>query len=859
MTGRQVIWAWGGVLLVLGGLSLGLTIGQESKKKEAAPAVAAETLIPENSIVYVHFDGNGSHKEAWEKTAAYKAFYGSGLMDSIQKVFQKVSEQTPAPEEQKKYAEAIQNLIARCGEKGFLFSLSLPADGSQLPQAIAVARDCADLEPALGEAAMKIAEQGKMAIETKELEGRTVKAGVIPGSPGVQVAWWTEGNHLVVAAGLNAAESMIDVAAKKTPNVTTNPNYKKHIAGKASFEVVSTGWLDLGALRKTFGEIPLPAGPKQDKVVRINDILKATGFDTLGSIVCQQGYQGEALWSETVVETDGPRTGLMALADEKPITLKDLPPLPWDNNGFAAGSCNFGGMYDTFLGVARNLAKLAPEQEGAQVEGTIEKIPDIAGFDPKADLFDALGNVYSVYSDSRGGLWGFDLAGVAQVKDAKKLRATLDKILARASDQAKPEDFTVRRTKKHGREIVTLEMGRGFANPSFVVDDKWFCIGLFPQTVEAFLLRLDGKLSVWEPSESYREAFAALPKEFTSLTASDPRRMYRGLISMAPVLVPMAQTAVKEAARRSGAAAPDINVPVTLADFPPGELVARPLFPNISMCTVEEGAIRWRSRSSAPGIPLLGGGGGGIGVGTTAVAVALLLPAVQAAREAARRTQSANNLKQIMLALHNYHDAMGSFPEGARPSKDKDLKVEQRLSWFTSLLPYLEQNAIYERLSPDEAWDSEKNAEMARVTIPVLHNPSAVEKTASKYGTTHYVGIGGLGPDGPTLAVTDKKAGAFGFNRKTTLRDIRDGTSNTIMVGDASRDIGPWAAGGNATVRPFTKKPYLNGPDGIGGTHPAGGNFALCDGAVRFISVNVDPSVIEALTTINGGEAVPNY
>jgi prepilin-type processing-associated H-X9-DG protein len=98
----------------------------------------------------------------------------------------------------------------------------------------------------------------------------------------------------------------------------------------------------------------------------------------------------------------------------------------------------------------------------------------------------------------------------------------------------------------------------------------------------------------------------------------------------------------------------------------------------------------------------------------------------------------------------------------------------------------------------------------------------------------------------------------FAYNRATRLQDITDGTSNTIAISDGS-DPGPWGAGGHATIRALTEKPYINGPDGIGGPHAGGVSVGLCDGSVRFVSENIDPSVLEALVTIRGGESVGSF
>jgi hypothetical protein len=235
------------------------------------------------------------------------------------------------------------------------------------------------------------------------------------------------------------------------------------------------------------------------------------------------------------------------------------------------------------------------------------------------------------------------------------------------------------------------------------------------------------------------------------------------------------------------------------------------------------------------------------------VLVALLLPAVQAAREAARRTESKNHIKQLALAMHNYHDANGSFPAGTHPNPQ--LKPEKRLSWLVDLLPYVEFKPIYEMFDLKKGWDDPANRKAAELPLALFLNPSAGEQKVNGLPVTEYVGLAGVGADGPTLPVTSPRAGVFAYDRVTRLEDIKDGTSNTIMISECNKELGSWAAGGRATIRALTKKPYIDGPDGLGG-HPEGMQVGLADGSVRFISKSIDPTVLEALTTINGGEAI---
>jgi hypothetical protein len=158
-------------------------------------------------------------------------------------------------------------------------------------------------------------------------------------------------------------------------------------------------------------------------------------------------------------------------------------------------------------------------------------------------------------------------------------------------------------------------------------------------------------------------------------------------------------------------------------------------------------------------------------VGLSSASLGLLVPAVQKVREAAARQQSTNNLQQIALAVHSYHDANGAFPPAAIVNK----KGKPLLSWRVMVLPYLEQNALYEQFKLDEPWDSEHNLPLGQVVIKVYTDP----RSTAAQGLTHY------------KVFVGKDAG-FPLLKGRTIASIADGTSNTIMA-VAAGDAVPWS------------------------------------------------------------------
>ena len=832
----------GGGLAVIGVVALGWSL---SWGQARVAAIKPAALLPAGTFLYATADGDAAHQAAWEKTAAYEAFRKSGLLDALSRLVSNVVEQIP--DERAKSAAEIYQFLS---EHGASVAVALPeGDGPALPFAVVVAHDAGPHVGALNELANSFGEA--VNFTTEKIGKRSVTKGLIPETPGIEIAWWAEGPHVMLAIGLDAASSAIAVADGKSPNFAST-NHGKRLAAKADFDRVAVGWLNFAALQERFGGIPLPEGGQT-----VGDALKTLGLSSLNSVLVQSGYKGRSLFSTCDIDAPGPRTGLLGLSGQTTMTLADLPPMPIENVGFYAQSVSPTAVYDEVLKLARNVAKLGPPDASEQLEQVLEQMPEFLGCDLRDDLLAALGPVQCLYSDLNQAVFGADYGAALQVKDAKKLKATIGKFLDQAAGQIPPQFLSVVRRQKHGRELVTLQIGGGGFNPTLVLDDKWLGIGWTSQTAESFAMRLNGDLPSWKPNAETTESLATVPKQFAAISVSYPRQTIRGLVAAAPLLLGFVEAGANQAAQFG--AIPPIKLPNTAIELPPAELVVKPLFPNVSFAVVDQAGIHWTTRSSAPAIPLLSGADGS-SIAVVAVLVALLLPAVQQAREAARRTQSKNNLKMIGLAMHNYHDTFQAFPTGTIPSKK--LKPEERQSWHVLLLPFMDQAPLYNQLQVDQResaqWDRDDLIQLHGTRLPGLCNPShSAGHKPDEPATTDYVGWAGVGKDAPTEKCKAEKKGIFGYDRTTKMRDITDGTSNTIMVSDVvAKDRGPWAQGGPSTIRALTTKPYVNGPDGIGSPHAGGFHVLLADGSVRFVSQNIDQDTLESLATRAGGEVV---
>ena len=275
-----------------------------------------------------------------------------------------------------------------------------------------------------------------------------------------------------------------------------------------------------------------------------------------------------------------------------------------------------------------------------------------------------------------------------------------------------------------------------------------------------------------------------------------------------------------------------------------------------------------------------------------AILVSLLLPAVQQAREAARRTQCKNNLKQIGLALHNYHDVHGLFPTGSVPQTDGTANFVNQASfgWSSFILPQIEQANIFNNLGISElslfevtSSNAGSMEDLNRI-FPALSFYQCPSDTtgpnlragsrrpdfngANESGITNswrpptmnYIGVVGVRdinrPLGPTSVPQN---GLFYNASRVRFRDVTDGTSNTLAVGEREDrcGAGSWIGnraprGGGTRGADYTfgrVSVNLNDPistgsanctDGFSSLHVGGAQFVLADGSVRFVSENID-------------------
>ncbi len=240
------------------------------------------------------------------------------------------------------------------------------------------------------------------------------------------------------------------------------------------------------------------------------------------------------------------------------------------------------------------------------------------------------------------------------------------------------------------------------------------------------------------------------------------------------------------------------------------------------------------------------------------VLVGLLLPAVQSAREAARRVQCSNNLHNIGLSIHNFADVARMLPAGSESLAGTEH------AWSTKILPFLEQASVYQAIDLTAAWDSSGNQQPTLANISTYRCPSAIRNFDGKQD---YGGIQGTALTQLPIGLASNQAFGCGAlivtarvqARAVRLADLVDGLSATICVGESvDRDplnSGRWACGRNC----FSQNATRINKGGLGDLlshHPLGAQVLFADGHCQLLNESVDPFVLGAICTRNGSEVV---
>jgi hypothetical protein len=555
----------------------------------AARADDPEQLLPAGAQIYLRWDGVEAHRPAYEKTAIGKMMKGE-TGDFIVKTFAQIQEGLGSlltveqllggvkPEDlQKLRADAAETakLLPLLGKNGFLLAVEIRGLEPPEGQITIILPDAGEKPTPLFGALTLIAGLSKVPIKEVKVGDRTASTIEIKGTP-LHLTWWAEGKHAVVAFGTDAAEKVVKtMTIGNGARLATNPLYKR-LKGFDKFETSARAFVDVEALVKV-------ASQRNKETAQLLDDL---GLNGLKALVFYSGFDGES--ERGLVEWDmpGPRKGLLSVFDGKPFTLADVPPLPPDVINWSMMNFDSGNFYDASYKAVEGVVGLIEPEALPQVKEFTKKMNDVLGIDLRQDLLGSLGGRVVIYNSPSEGPLNFGQTLMVQVKDAKKLQESLKAAVTALGKLGATQVQIKKHTYKdvEVNEIHVKQPGFVFV-PTYAIHKDWLVVSLFPQSVHGYISRARGEMAAWKPDPRTEKALGALPKEFTSVSYSDPRPGMSQLLSIAPLI-----------GGAINSFSPETNFDV--GSLPNAQEVTRHLFPNVSVTSDDGKMLRQETRAS---------------------------------------------------------------------------------------------------------------------------------------------------------------------------------------------------------------------------------------------------------------------
>ncbi|MAT71307.1 MAG: hypothetical protein CMJ58_17485 [Planctomycetaceae bacterium] len=652
----------------------------------------------------------------------------------------------------------------------------------------------ADAQRAIG-ALLDLAKQenkDELQLSEESLAGLTwTRPALPPQAPPVRWAW--KDDYLLVAVGDATPQRLVDRMNGSAPQWLTDLRAKHAEVTRE----ISVARVDVAGILSRVQPLVEQNEPQAWPIV------ERLGLTSVTAITARSGFDEVGCVNEAHIATDGQRRGLLAFLPHEPLSKRDLSCIPRDALVAGAVRLDPSEVWDNAVDLARQFDPRAEDE----FDDALRQIAAQLGIDVRRDVVNALDDVWVAYLPG-GDLMSSWLNGAVavKVKDQAALERAITKLTAIARMQMRPDEAVINESPLGDGTMYTLQVLEDPIpfSPSWCVSDGWLVAGLLPQAVRTAVERPEG--------ESLAEADAVDDAVFNGAAALGYQDTPRLVRSVYPWLQMGAQM-LSGQLRREG-------IEIDPSILPTVDTIVRHLRPGVGAWSHDSDGFHVISRGSLPG--------GGNMVAAVPVVTALGLPAIAGARTAARETQDMNSMRQILLGMLNYESANRSYPSDIVDENGKPL-----LSWRVAILPYLEEQTIYDRLHLDEPWDSPHNSELLR-EAPRVYQSADGSAPAGKTRFMALAGPGTLYEDGKGLQ----------------LRQITDGTSNTVCVvrADAAAAI-EWAKPGDLPYDPENPSRGLTG----GGKNALVG---MCDGSVHRLSPDFDLDTLRAIATYAGGEVV---
>ena len=546
----------------------------------ASAQTGPDRLLPAGSQLYFRWDGFDAQRSAYEKTAVGQMMKGDtgkfldALWDWINNAADLAGQADPQAPVMIKDALKI---VAGVGKNGL--TLSVEVKQFTPPQAqVTLVFPKAAKEGVLLPFVQRLTGMANAPVQETKVGKRSVTHINVQF---VNFGWWGEGDDVVFVAGTGDPVAYAKMIDNNETGLAQAPLYRQ-VNGFKEFPIVSRAYLDMAALTKMGGDVSPEIG-------RLIDDL---GLKSVKSVTFVSGYDGPAERAIAEIDIPGPRKGLLALIGNKKINLASLPSLPDDITSFSASNFNAGRIYDAGIEiVTAGVRMFAPDQADNIKEG-IKQFEGILGVKLGDDLFGSFDDMTVGYSTPSEGPLGLGGVYLLKVKNDQKLSSALEALGRAIPNLPIPgANFEFKKRTYHGVEINELHLNTpgNFNVPCYAVHKGWLVFSSYPQSIYGYILRSKGELPTWKADAKLTEALKAFPKDFTSISVSDPRPTVKFVFSALPPLLSLANGFTQFA--------PGLR-PFDVGLIPHAQAASRHLFPNITVTTDDGKKIRSETRAS---------------------------------------------------------------------------------------------------------------------------------------------------------------------------------------------------------------------------------------------------------------------
>jgi hypothetical protein len=557
-------------------------------------AAAPETILSPDSVLFLRFHGMAKCQAAYDKTAWAEVMRGelgqfidhciAIAVRAIDTEMAKAGGRDGGPEmaRLKAFLPHVRPLLKQLEQQGFLIGVDIK--GVEPPQAnlllVLPNANNPAAQAGIDSLTKLISTAGKIKIQASAVSGREVSTIASAEMP-LQVSWWMEGNHFVLLLGTDKADaviSRIEATKGESAGLLGNPLYKQ-VSGFKAYTSCADGFVDMRKALAVLTKAVPESAPFVDQL----------GLNGLKSIQIHMGYQERMNRTTYVFDIDGPRKGLLqVLMPGAPFELSQLPPIPPDVTSVTMAQLDLGASYDLIKGIALQAAKLSSPETAKEVEKQFQVVNQFVGTDVRQDLLGSMGSKLVVYQSPSEGFFFSGFVVLFEVKDEAKLRTALKNVVSHLGEAANvPTE--VEQHEYHGARIhsVKVQTPGFFVRPSFTFHKGWLAVSLYPQPLKGLVLRGQGQLPGWKPSErtlSLVKAEMQPGVKLVGFTESDPRPTIGTLLGLAPL------------AGGFVASMGDFGFNPFL--IPNAQMVNQHLFPNVFLTLEEEGRVRFESYTS---------------------------------------------------------------------------------------------------------------------------------------------------------------------------------------------------------------------------------------------------------------------